>query len=173
MSRFLLKRIEQQDFAAFYSLLEADFCLPERKTADKERQAFADGRFFPCWIELDGQRIGYLCYWQLNRFLYVEHFAMCREVRGRHLGTAFLSQFLSGVELPVVLEVERPFDEVSAKRIDFYRYLGFYLNAYDYYQPSYHPGQPQVPMYLCSYDLPLSEQAYADVTAQLRQTVYS
>ncbi len=173
MNTFTLKRIDTDSFADFYSLLEQDFCLLERKTADKERQALADERFCPCWIEQDGRRVGYICYWRLDGYLYVEHFAMLREVRGMHLGTAFLRELLAEADLPVVLEVERPTDEVTVKRIGFYRYLGFALNTYDYYQPSYHPGQPQVPMYVCSYKEPLTEQQYQKVITKIKEVVYN
>lgn len=172
MNTFTLKRIDTDSFTDFYCLLEQDFCLLERKTADRELRALEDERFCPCWIEQDGRRIGYICYWRLDGYVYVEHFAMCRQVRGLHLGTAFLSELLAEMDLPVVLEVERPTDEVTRKRIGFYRYLGFALNTYDYYQPSYHPGQPLVPMYVCSYNEPLTEQQYEKVTKQIKEVVY-
>ena len=49
---------------------------------------------------------------------------------------------------PIVLEVERPVEEMAKRRISFYQRQGFTLWEKDYCQPPYKPGDDFLPMYL-------------------------
>jgi hypothetical protein len=45
------------------------------------------------------------------------------------------AEFISRPEVPVLLEVEHPTDELSRRRIDFYKRAGFVHNEHKYRHP--------------------------------------
>ena len=172
MKDFDLIRIEKCDFDLFYTYLENDFCSSERKTRSDELKAFDTPAFLPCFIRKDGLTVGYICLWSFEEFIYVEHFAILKEYRNQNMGSAFLSEFLKEVSKKVILEVERPVDDIAKRRIEFYKRAGFYVNMYDYIQPTYYPGADKIPMYICSFGGALSPCEYALYTSQICSAVY-
>lgn len=74
----------------------------------------------------------------------------------------------------LVLEVERPADEPSQRRIRFYKDLhGFTLHdTFDYHQPPYQKEGQAVPLYLMS-SAPIADAAeLAQITSHIKQQVY-
>ena len=76
----------------------------------------------------DGRRVGFISCWQWPDLAYVEHFAVDPAVRGGGYGAAALQRLCAEAGTPVVLEVEKPHDEMSRRRIGFYRRCGFELS---------------------------------------------
>ena len=173
MDNFSLKPITSKEFDAYYKLLEGDFCVAERKDYKNESRALDNPMFSPSYIYHNDEVVGYICLWSFNDFLFVEHFAILEEKRNQHIGTGFLSEFLSDVSDMVILEVERPVDEIARNRIAFYEKVGFTVNPYDYIQPSYHPDNEEIPMYICSYNRDISPEEYLRFTAQIKNDVYT
>lgn len=118
---------------------------------------------------------GFITLWQLDDGLfYVEHFATVPSLRGRGLGAAILSDlrsFLPG-GATVVLEVEKPDNDMASRRIGFYTRAGFRLHdRYIYIQPPYSSTLPEVEMKLMT--LGDSDRDIADIAAKLRSIVYN
>ena len=76
------------------------------------------------------------------------------------------------LQLPIVLEVERPVEEMAKRRICFYERQGFTLWKNDYYQPPYKPGDDFLPMYLMVYGDLNPEKDYEDIRHKLHTVVY-
>ncbi len=93
---------------------------------------------------------GFISWWKLGRFVYIEHFAVEMEMRGDGVGSKSLRRFVDAVQMPVVLEVELPQrGEAARRRIAFYSRNGFTAHPhFDYIQPSYGAGLPLVPLML-------------------------
>ncbi len=98
--------------------------------------------------------IGMFSFWELGKILYIEHFAIDPDYRGRGIGDAVFQAM--GVHyarergLTTVLEVE-PLDEEkpdTVRRIEFYRRHGLEVVDTDYVQPPYESGLPPVDMWL-------------------------
>lgn len=105
-----------------------------------------DGRFHVGLAMENGAVTGFVTYWNLGRFNYIEHLAVDTPARHRGTGSALVEQ-VKALGLPVLLEVEPPVDAVTVARVDFYRRLGFELwREVDYLQPPYSPGKPAVPL---------------------------
>lgn len=172
MSRYTLQRITLEQFAQYYSLLEEDFCFLERKKYQDELDAFANNRFTPAYIYVNSKPVGYICYWEFEDFLFVEHFAILKELRNQGFGNAFFEEFLYNISKLVLLEVERPTDVISEKRIRFYERIGFFVNKYEYRQPSYHQDDKLVSMLICSYNRSITVGEYNDFIDQIKNTVY-
>ncbi len=123
---------ERRDFDEFLRLLD-DKSVP----------------FSVAVLEEDGEFAGFLTYWAWNDFRYFEHFAVAPEKRNGGKGGAFLRMMVENGRTPVVLEVERPDDEMALRRIGFYQRNGFRLwDDVPYLQPSYGAGREPVPLCL-------------------------
>lgn len=103
-------------------------------------------------ISLDGRVVGFISSWNLDDFVYIEHFAMKPSLRNRGLGARVLRHFCSGMKKPVVLEAEPAANgETAQRRISFYERNGFSaFKNFQYVQPPYAPGLPEVPLTLMS-----------------------
>lgn len=168
-----LKTISKAEYDKYFALLEDDFCLEERKTKLDELAAFEDKNFSPNFIYEDGKLIGYACYWEFEDFLFVEHFAILKDMRGTGCGSRFLKEFTDKVNKPIILEVELPESEEAIKRIKFYERLGFVINPYTYAQPSYHEGKEPVPMHVMTYKTVLEKEAYDKHVLEIKHVVYN
>lgn len=103
-------------------------------------------------IKVFGMGVGFITAWKLGEWTYVEHFAIdpCR--RGQGLGKIAIEKFCVK-HSPVVLEVEPDgSSKDAARRIKFYKLCGFIAcEEYEYVQPSYGPGLPEVTMMIMTY----------------------
>lgn len=168
-----LKKITKKEYNKFFNLLESDFCLDERKTKAGELKAFDDSNFSPNFI-YDGETlVGYVCFWEFEKFLYIEHFAILKEMRGTGCGSKFLKEFSEKTNKAIILEVELPETETAEKRIKFYERIGYVVNHFHYTQPAYQPESNPVDMFVMSYNYPLSETDFNDFTKQIKTIVYN
>jgi hypothetical protein len=58
------------------------------------------------------------------------------------------------------LEIEPIVDEITQRRHNFYRKLGFKDNPIVHYQPPYHKNTQAVKLWLMSYPQPVSKEDY-------------
>lgn len=98
-----------------------------------------------------GRFVGILFWWGFDDVRYVEHLATVSEVRGQGMGARILSGFIARSSVPVILEVELPDDEMSRRRVGFYRRAGFVLSDRHYTHPSYKRGGAPVPLALMTH----------------------
>ena len=166
-------KITKQNFNIYYSLLEQDFPFDERKSRQEELNALDNDKFKPYFIYDDSCLVGYFTYWEFDEFVFGEHLAILKEIRNKGLGTKVLTQFVNSLNKPFVFEVERPVDELTTRRVELYKRLGFIINGYDYYQPSYHKANDAIPMYIVSYPKPLTNDEYIKYVDVVKHHVYN
>ena len=103
-------------------------------------------------IILDGNSpIGLLTYWNLDNFIYVEHFAIDPKMRSGGYGRKALEELCKLSELPIILEVEIPETEDAKRRIGFYERFGYKLWTNEYKQPPYREEDDFLPMHLMAF----------------------
>lgn len=124
-------------------------------------------------IFYDKQFVGFISWWAFADFCYVEHFAIDSLNRERGMGTRAVSQFIKDKKKLIVLEVELPGrDEMARRRIAFYMRNGFVAHDnFEYIQPSYGDGLPQVPMMLMTAGV-LANVDLEFISQQLHEVVY-
>lgn len=167
------RRISGKEFDVFYSLLSKDFPYEERKSREDELAAFNNNKFNPLFILKNNKIVGYMCYWDFKNFIFGEHFAIVEKLRNNGIGTTFLREFVSNINRRIIIEVERP-DTINAKRrIEFYKRLGFVVNSFDYFQPSYHKDEKEVPMFILSYKKQITESEYKEYFSEIKREVYN
>lgn len=147
---------------------------------EAERRAFSlvrelvrkEARFSMYGLYKEQAYAGFITAWHFGSFVYAEHFAIDASARNGGIGGEAMKQFLALCDVPVVLEVEIPVDEMSKRRIGFYERLGYVLDDHVYFQPPYRAGEASLEMRLMTYgeiDLKLS---FDKVSREIHRHVY-
>jgi len=130
--------IKKLNIDKFYKLHKQDFPFDERRSKEKYKQLLNNLNFKSTYIFLENKLIGYINFWDFNDFIFIEHFAIFKELRDKGYGTKFLNSFLQNTSKDIIFEIEPATDEITTRRANFYLRLGFKFSDVEYYQPSYH-----------------------------------
>ena len=157
------------DYAKAMALYRSSFPRHElREEASQERimghpQYHFDGVYDgDCWA-------GLILYWETEKFLYVEHFCIFPELRGRKYGQRALEK-LDGKGKTIILEIP-PVEELSIRRKGFYERCGFMANPYAHVHPAYHRECEGHGLVVMSRPEKLTGKQYDDFAAYLRRVV--
>lgn len=105
-------------------------------------------------IKSGKRTVGFMSWWRLKGFVYVEHFAIDSRERSHGFGAKSMKRFCEMHRgSAVVLEVEpNGSTPMASRRIAFYERCGFNSHSeFDYIQPPYSPGLSAVPLMLMSW----------------------
>lgn len=144
-----VKTNDEANYAFVEKLMHTAFPREERRDTMQQR-AYTDNNplFFNNIILEEDKPIGMISYWKMDDFFYIEHFAIDPNLRNGGYGKRVLEVIKEELQSPIVLEVEEPTDEMSIRRINFYKRLGFILHEKPYMQPPYRKGDSGLPMFL-------------------------
>lgn len=158
------------------TLMEEAFPPSERRAwKDFEQLLSSEPRFTLFLLYREDSLLGFFTLWDLDFFFYGEHFALFPSRRGSGMGQVFLEKICAYArerQKPLVLEVERPEDELTRRRLEFYLRNSFSLLSREYIQPSYALNSPEVPMYLLG-TLPADEASISTYVLCIKQAVYT
>jgi ribosomal protein S18 acetylase RimI-like enzyme len=115
---------------------------------------------------------GFCIIWDFTEFVYLEHFAIEPDVRGLGIGEGTLALIKANFDKPVILETELPLDEISSRRIKFYKRNGFRVLYRHYLQPSYDGIKPEVEMKLMSTAVDFASEELDRYIGIIRKKVY-
>lgn len=149
MDALSLLRLHGHESFNFFveSLWLAAFPPAERRPLAEQRKNFENNKnFFGNVILHQGKPAGLITWWDMDDFIYCEHFAIAASLRSLGMGKQVISRALKLTARPMLLEVERPGLPQTDRRIRFYESCGFQLWDYDYLQPPYRPGGERIPM---------------------------
>lgn len=116
--------------------------------------------------------VGFISVWNFVDFTFVEHFAVSPEHRGRGVGKEVMTTLVRNEEKPIVLEVEPPIDDLSIRRVKFYKELGFAILPQVYMQPSYDGVKPQVELRLMTTHPAIAKERVAQWVKTIASNVY-
>ncbi len=153
MKRILLdpETAEEGMAAEAWRICQAAFPPEERRTWQQHCAVWQREEFrFEVWVTA-GRVVGVMCWWQLEGFRFLEHFAVDESCRGTGLGTRMLQAFLADGQMPVWLEVELPQTAQQRARIGFYERMGFNISNASYAQPPYRQGCAPIPMHIMTH----------------------
>lgn len=167
------KPMTREHFARLFEIMEYSFPPDERRDFEEQFEEFSKPFFHCMSYEPDGIA-GFMNYWDLGSFVYLEHFAVARGLRGRGLGAQLMDEFFSMVGgRPVILEAEPPeLGDIARRRIAFYERLGYKLNPHEYYQPPYRPYGKPVRLVIMSAPAELSEEEFFRARTILYRDAY-
>ena len=164
-----LERVKREDFDNLWRQMEESFVKEERRDKEDALKLLERVEYSLFHTLENGERVGFVALWILDGFVFLEHFVTYEKYRNKGIGGLVLD--LLKKEYPeIVLEAEHPENEISRRRIGFYRRSGFLVNDYPYIQPPYRKGESGVPLLLLSYPSIL-DNAEA-VVKELQSTVY-
>ena len=154
-------------------LMKTAFPLQERRDSLQQRELVNNhSSFYNNLILNDHTPIGLLTYWDLKTFIFIEHFAIDDHYRNQGYGSKVLSILLNQLKCPIILEAEKPTDELSSRRINFYKRKGFTLQDIPYLQPPYREDDDWYPLQLMSYGITNIEKEYTTIRDSIYREVY-
>lgn len=164
---------DQMHYAFVEELMHLAFPQEERRDTPQQREYSDHHPLFCNNIVLHNQTpIGMISYWNMGDFFYIEHFAISPSLRNSGYGRLVLKALQEKLQAPLVLEVEKPEDEFSIRRIHFYQREGFTLHEEPYIQPPYRPEDSGLPMLLMTWgDLDMAHR-FCEVRDTLHRVVY-
>lgn len=115
---------------------------------------------------------GFITYWDLTDFVFIEHFAVEPALRGQKIGERALTSFVNEIKKPVVLEIEIPTDIWSTRRYQFYTRMGFHRFPFAYRQPPYRQTDTDTPMWLLGRNSKFDLNSFKKVQCDLYRSVY-
>ncbi|MBV8255827.1 MAG: GNAT family N-acetyltransferase [Chitinophaga sp.] len=151
-------------------LYDEAFPLAERRPWPAQLRLLAERKLQLVELRKEGQFAGFVFYWSLPSFSFIEYIAIAPAARGGGAGT-YVMQLMADKLGPIVLEVEPPDTEQAIRRIHFYERLGYQTFPDPYEQPPHHPGHGGLPLRLMYLHLPTDLQ-FKDIKQTLYKEVY-
>lgn len=151
MERFdFAHRPDAELFDSAFELVKASFPPSEYRYRDT-LLGMLDWPTYAMYIEHQASRAtGLICSHEFGGMRFVETFCISPGLRGAGRGGRMLDEYVSLRPGPVVLEVEPPEDELTRRRVGFYRRHGFELDERDYVMPPLEPELPPLKLLLMS-----------------------
>ncbi|MDR2888057.1 MAG: GNAT family N-acetyltransferase [Bacteroidales bacterium] len=140
-----------QLFAQAWELYKKSFPPEERRQLRTQKKIMNHRQYRFNIITAGDMFAGFILWWEFDNIRYIEHLATLPHLRGKGYGRRILERFVSESDKPVLLEVEHPADDISKRRIGFYRRSGFVLNQHEYSHPPYKKGGNYVSLALMTY----------------------
>ena len=160
-------------FGKIYDLYESSFPAVERRSKESMKRLLNHNKAYEMnALMIDGDFVGFFAYWTFNNFVFGEHFAVDPKMRGKNIGSEVIKCLCAKVNLPVVLEVEHPEDEISIRRITFYERLGFRVLPQTYEQPYYDGSRRMLPLLLMSSDYDFACTNFDKIVKVVHKEVY-
>jgi len=168
-----IENVYDSNFEEVYDLYNSAFPQYQRRTWAGIESIFNKKPAFHCiCVKSNNEFVGLIHYWTFEKFVYVEHFAVHPDFRNKGIGTSVMKEFLSKIELPVVIETETPRSLVASQRIHFYERLGFYMTTNFYMQPPYEGSQVMMSMLIMSNDYHFVNKHFTLIKNTLYKEVY-
>lgn len=163
----------KEDFNGFYDLLYKSFPSIERRTYEGQKKLLNNNLYNVLYFKENEKVVAFLAYWEFNNFIFIEHFAVDEDLRGKGTGTNILKSFLRSSNKKVVLEVELPLEDIAIRRIEFYKRLGLYLNDYKYMQPPLQKGNEYFELKIMSYPEKITKEEFIEFRDIIYDSVYT
>ena len=150
-------------FEQAWDLYLAAFPADERRCLDFQKMVLCDDAYHFDILTENDHFVGFVLWWEFEKILYIEHFATLPALRGKGIGRQVLADFFTkDNKKTVLLEVEKPEEEIQVRRINFYQRLGLKLNVHTYFQPSYSVGGTDVELLIMTYPIEISADELDD-----------
>lgn len=168
-----LERITAENnnmFLRSFDLYMNSFPKHEQRNLQEQINILAVNEYHYDIIFDEGIFVGLLLYWETESFIYVEHFCINTAIRGKGYGKQAL-KLLDVRNKTIILEIDPPVDEISQRRLHFYRSAGYLPNIFPHIHPPYKPNYKGHELVVLSCPQTLTDVEYARFNDYLRVTV--
>ncbi len=168
----MLKRIDENGFDRMFSIMESSFPRDEYRTYEGQKALLGKSEYNLLGL-FDGETLkGFIAVWKFDYVTFIEHFAVSEKYRNEGLGSKILGEIAENSDKIICLEVEPPKDEMSIRRIEFYKRNGFYFNDYPYVQPAMAKGKKEIPLFIMTANRGVTEGEFEKIKDELYRRVY-
>ena len=170
----MIRKLAAKDFDMVFQLIETSFPKDEYRTYDEQKALLNDPAYDIYVLPgSDNAEIkAFIAVWSFDGFVFFEHFAVNPSYRNKGIGGEFLRELVRLLGKMACLEVELPTNEITARRIGFYKRNNFFLNEYPYTQPSISAGRNPVPLLIMTYGRPINNMEFNIIKDALYTRVY-
>ncbi|WP_405725465.1 ROK family glucokinase [Anaerotignum sp.] len=168
----MFERITEETFDEIFPLLEAAFPVTELRIREEQKKLLRETCYRLYGVRKNGMFAAVFAAWEIDDFLYIEHFAVKEEYRNGGYGGSLLDLFLEEKGKAMVLEVEVPEDEMTERRVGFYERHGLVYNEYPYLQPPMRKGQDLLPLRFMTKPAAIEEKTYERYKKRIYEVVY-
>lgn len=171
MEKIFIDHFEHRLYPTFEKLYAHSFPIFEQRTPAQQALAFASANYHLAGYTENESFMGFIAYWEFPDYLYIEHFAINRNERGKGYGSRILNNFVTETPKTVLLEIDPPVDELSIARLRFYQKCGFHQNPYSHIHPPYRKEYEGHSLQVLTTVGPLSPDKYEQFKNDLTQQV--
>ena len=168
----MLKILDNKDFDKIYSIMEKSFPDDEYRPYDEQKALLERKEYKIYTWHNDGIICAFIALWEFHNIVYIEHFAVDPDFRNGGIGSKILNEISALTKKQICLEVEPPNDEITMRRVEFYKRCGFFLNEYPYVQPAISKGKKEVPLMIMTHGKKISKIKFNDIKFVLYTNVY-
>ena len=169
-----IRCISDIDFELTWQTYSSSFPVYEKRLLNSHKEALADSRFFANSVYDKGKYIGFIFYWILDSYIFIEHFAIKENYRNMNYGSKIIGKLISeNARFTLLLEIDPPEDEISRRRLSFYSRLGFKNNDQIIHRiPSFQKNLGSYNLNILSYGRTLSLDEYLLFYDSLMKSVF-
>ena len=158
-------------YKPFKEIYTVSFPIHEQRTEAQQQAAFADDHYHLLVLIESDNLLSFIAYWDFSDYVYIEHLAVNPQFRGQEIGSKMLIAFAEKVEKTVLLEIDPLVDDISKKRLRFYKKLGYMVNPYEHFHPAYNPDYLPHQLLLLSHDIELVQSQFDKFSDDLANIV--
>lgn len=151
-------------------LYRISFPYHEQRETPSRKRILTDEAYHFDMIFDEKTFVGLVLYWETTDFLYIEHFCVLPEMRGKKFGQTTL-EMLAKSSKSIILEIDPPMDDMSQRRKGFYERCGFVENAYSHIHPPYHRGNAGHALVVMTYPKAIDLPTYEAFNAYLQEHI--
>jgi len=170
MELIFIENKKNKYFEKAWKLYLDSFPEIERRTLEEQEEILTDKNFkMTCYVE-DDVLISIVFYWKISSYTFLEHFAVNSQLRGQSFGSKILQKFINDKK-NIVLEIEPIVDEITQKRLKFYKKFGFVVNTHEHLQIPFREGAKELKLLLMSQEKTLSQQEYKVLYESMKKSL--
>lgn len=155
-----------------YELLCESFPANERRTLKAQKEILGHPDYRLCVAMCGNVKVGVVGYFETPSFIYFENFCTASQLRNSGFGSEILQALVAKyADRLFVLEAELPVDELTTRRIGFYKRNGMQVNVFDHIQPHYNKGDADLHLLVLSHGRQITREEYAAFKKYLDENV--
>ncbi|MBS4535653.1 GNAT family N-acetyltransferase [Clostridium sp. D2Q-14] len=155
-----------------WDIYNSSFPEDEKRSIELQKKILKDSRYSFRPLKDKDEIVGFIAIWDLDDFIFIDHYAIDKKYRGKGYGKRFLKELLNEFNKMIVLEVEKPENDIAKRRIKFYEELNFYLNNFSYKQPAYEKNKKSVTLLVMTYPKSVDKDTFNKIKNKLYNDVY-
>lgn len=168
-----ITNISDIDFKLTWDTYSLSFPDYEKRLLSSHEKAIEDSRFYANSVYDNGNYIGFIFFWTLDSYIFVEHFAIEEKFRNNSYGSKIIKKLIEDNQTyTLLLEIDPPEDEISRRRLGFYNRLGFKNNDIIHCIPSFQKKLGKYTLNLLSHGKLITRDEYSLFYDSLMKSVF-